>query len=267
VIVYEIFLRWARHSYRGRRKIDTVGGAGRSSQPAARSPQPAARRPQPAAWQDGAVTTATVHLLRHGEVFNPDGILYGRLPGYRLSDLGVAQAKLAAEFLAERDIGYLVSSPMERAQQTAAPLAERLGLDVATDDRLVEAGNALEGRRVAGGKGLFTDVGNWRYFLNPFRPSWGEPYAQIAQRMLPAIRAARDQVRAAGGTEAVCVSHQLPIVIARRAAEGRKLFHDPRNRQCSLASVTTFRFTGDTITGIEYAEPAASLPPGHGAGA
>jgi broad specificity phosphatase PhoE len=213
------------------------------------------------------VSQATVHLLRHGEVFNPDGVLYGRLPGFRLSDLGVAQAKLAAEFLAERSIGYLVASPMERAQQTAAPLAELTGLDVATDDRLIEAANALEGRRVAGGKGLFTDLGNWRYFVNPFRPSWGEPYADIAARMLPAVRTAREALLAAGGTEAICVSHQLPIVIARRAARGQRLFHDPRRRQCSLASVTSFHFDGDEITAIDYAEPAATLPPGHGAGA
>lgn len=218
--------------------------------------------------KDGRVTTTTVHLLRHGEVLNPDRVLYGKLPGFGLSDLGVAQAKLAAEFLAQRNIGYLVSSPLERAQQTAASVADALGLDVALDERLVEAANQLEGRQVAGGKGLFTDVGNWKYFVNPFRPSWGEPYTQIAERVLAAARAARDSAAAAGdGVEAVCVSHQLPIVIARRAAEGRRLFHDPRKRQCSLASVTSLTFDGDDIVGIAYAEPAATLPPGHGAGA
>lgn len=216
------------------------------------------------------MTLTTVHLLRHGEVFNPDRVLYGRLPGFRLSDLGVAQAKLAAEFLAQRDVGYLVSSPLERAQQTAAPLAAALGLAVALDERLLEATNRLEGRQVAGGKGLFTDPGNWKYFINPLRPSWGEPYAQIAARVLAAVRAARDHARDQAGTtgkDVVCVSHQLPIVIARRAAEGRPLFHDPRKRQCSLASVTSLTFDGDDIVEIDYAEPAATLPPGHGAGA
>lgn len=209
-----------------------------------------------------------VHLLRHGEVFNPDRVLYGRLPGFRLSDLGVAQAKLAAEFLAQRDIGYLVSSPLQRAQETAAPIADALGLPIATDDRLIEAANALEGRRVAGGKGLFTDVSNWRYFRNPFRPSWGEPYTQIAARVLAALGSARDRAAAAGdGREAVCVSHQLPIVCARRRAEGQRLFHDPRHRQCGLASITSFTFAGAEVVRIDYAEPAATLPPGHGAGA
>ena len=208
----------------------------------------------------------TVHLLRHGEVYNPDGVLYGRLPGFRLSDLGVAQAELAAEFLAARPIGYLLCSPLERAQQTAAPIAALTGHAVSLDDDLVEAGNRLEGRRVAGGKGLFRDPSNWKYFTNPFKPSWGEPYVEIATRVLHAVDAARAQI-AGTGTEAVCVSHQLPIVIARRKAEGLRLFHDPRKRQCGLASVTSLVFDGDQIVRVDYTEPAASLPSGHGAGA
>jgi broad specificity phosphatase PhoE len=210
----------------------------------------------------GSVTT--VHLLRHGEVYNPEGVLYGRLPGFRLSELGERQAKLAADWLAQRDVGYVVASPLERAQQTAAPLAAATGLEIATDERLIEAANYLEGRRVAGGKGLFKDPTNWKYFRNPLRPSWGEPYTEIAERVLAAVRVARD---AAGSRNAVCISHQLPVVCARRSAEGQRLFHDPRKRQCGLASVTSFTFDGDVIVSVDYAEPAAALPSGHGAGA
>ncbi|MDP9092924.1 MAG: histidine phosphatase family protein [Actinomycetota bacterium] len=212
-----------------------------------------------------------VHLLRHGEVYNPERVLYGRLPGFGLSDLGIAQAKLAADFLTKRRIGHLACSPLERARQTALPLQQALGLPIATDERLIEAANALEGRPVAGGKGLLSDPANWKYLVNPLRPSWGEPYVEIATRVLAAARTARDAAIAAGeGMEAVCVTHQLPIVIARRAAEGQHLFHDPRRRQCGLASVTSFTFDGDAdddIVHIEYHEPAATLPPGHGAGA
>ena len=208
----------------------------------------------------------TVHLLRHGEVYNPDGVLYGRLPGFRLSDLGIAQAGLAAKFLAQREIGYLVASPLERAQQTATPIAELTGLGIATDDDLIEAANFLEGRNVAGGKGLFRDPSNWKYFRNPVRPSWGESYTEIAARVLRAASAARAQV-AGTGKDAVCVSHQLPIVAARRSAEGLRLFHDPRKRQCNLASITSLTFDGETVVRVDYSEPAATLPPGHGAGA
>jgi broad specificity phosphatase PhoE len=207
---------------------------------------------------------STVHLLRHGEVYNPDHVLYGRLPGFRLSELGERQALVAAEWLAQLDIGHLVSSPLERAQQTAEPIAEKFGLDVEIDDRLIEADNHLQGRNVAGGKGLFTDPSNWKYFRNPFRPSWGEPYAEIADRVLAAARAADKQ---ADGRDAVCVTHQLPVVCARRRAKGQRLFHDPRRRECALASVTSFTFAGDAIVRVSYHEPAAALPSGEGAGA
>ena len=203
-----------------------------------------------------------VHLVRHGEVYNPDRVLYGRLPGFHLSELGIEQAKKTAAFLADRDIGYLVSSPLERAQQTAQPLAAELGLPINTDERLIEADNHLQGKQVAGGRGLFTDLSNWKYFRNPLRPSWGEPYAEIAERVIAAARAARD---AADGDEAVCVSHQLPIWVGRRQVEGQRLFHDPRKRQCALASVTSFTFIDDVVVRVDYAEPAGATGVGAGA--
>jgi broad specificity phosphatase PhoE len=210
----------------------------------------------------------TVHLMRHGQVHNPDGVLYGRLPGFRLSELGRRQARAGADWFAGRPIAYLVCSPLERARQTAAPIAEATGTQLTIDDRLIEAGSKLEGRRSASGKHLLGDLANWRYFGNPLRPSWGEPYRQIADRVLAAAHDARDAAAAAGtdGAEALCVSHQLPIVAARRAAEGRWLFHDPRRRKCALASVTSFSFAGETIVPVDYAEPAAELATGHGAG-
>jgi broad specificity phosphatase PhoE len=195
----------------------------------------------------------TVHFLRHGEVFNPDKILYGRLPGFRLSVAGEQMAERAAGYLNGCDVRYLVSSPLERAQQTAAPLAAAFGVPVATDDRLTEATNVFQGKRVTGTDGVLAKPSSWRYYRNPFRPSWGEPYLQVAQRMLAAALTARD--RAEGG-EAVCVSHQLPIVCLRRYVEGRRLWHDPRKRQCSLASLTSFTFVGEDVVSVGYAEPA-----------
>jgi broad specificity phosphatase PhoE len=197
-----------------------------------------------------------VHVLRHGEVFNPEKVLYGRLPGYRLSELGVQMAKAAAESLAGRDITYLVASPLERAQQTAAPFAEQLGLPIAVDDRLIESANFFEGKRVGAGDGALRDPRNWWVLRDPVTPSWGEPYTVIAARMYQALLAARE---AAEGHEAVCVSHQLPIWTLRRHVEKKRLWHDPRRRECSLASLTTFHFEDTKIVGIGYAEPAAHL--------
>ena len=212
--------------------------------------------------------TTTVHVIRHGEVYNPDHLLYGRLPGFRLSLRGLEQAKLTAKHLADRKIGVVVSSPLERARQTAAPLAAEHSVDVRTDERLIEAANKLEGKAVAGGRNLLTDPTNWRYFTNPLKPSWGEPYQEIADRMLDAVRDVRDQARRLGpDIEAACVSHQLPIVSLRRFLEGRRLFHDPRKRQCALASVTSFTFDGDVVVRIDYAEPAGATPKGYIGGA
>jgi broad specificity phosphatase PhoE len=199
-----------------------------------------------------------VHLLRHGEVYNPQGILYGRLPGFRLSDAGEGMAKRAAQWFLDRDVTHLVSSPLERAQQTAAPIAEELSLPVAVDERLIEAGNAFEGTKFGVGDGALKRPANWWKLRNPFRPSWGEPYVQIAARMLLAVEAARDAAR---GHEAVCVSHQLPIWTLRLHLEGRRYVHDPRRRECGLASVTSVVYDGDRFAGLSYAQPAGATDP------
>jgi broad specificity phosphatase PhoE len=192
-----------------------------------------------------------VHLLRHGEVHNPQKLLYGRLPGYRLSELGQRMAKAAAITLAPHDITHVFSSPLERALQTAGPIAEQFGLPVEVDPNLIESGNRLEGRNV---RLAMRDPRTWRWFWNPWRPSWGESYASVRARMLLALEAAR---RAAKGHEAVCVSHQLPIWTLRRALEGRRLWHDPRKRECALASLTSFHFDGEALTKITYSLPAS----------
>jgi broad specificity phosphatase PhoE len=164
-------------------------------------------------------------------------------------------AKAAAGFLAGRDVAVLLSSPMERALETAAPLAAQFGLQARVDERLIEPWNHFEGTTFGVGDGALSKPSHWRYLLNPFRPSWGEPYASVAARMRAAMA---DAARAARGREAVCVSHQLPIWVARRAAEGRHLWHHPGHRQCALASVTSFTYHGDTISGVSYAEPAGA---------
>jgi broad specificity phosphatase PhoE len=196
--------------------------------------------------------TTVVHLVRHGEVANPGGVLYGRIPGFALSENGKLMAKAAADFLARRDVTVLRSSPLERAQQTAEPIAAQLGLQVEVDERLVESWNLFEGQRVSVA-GLFRSPSHLLWLRNPFRPSWGEPYQQVAARVLAAAAAA---AAAAGGHEAVCVSHQLPIWVTRRSAEGRRLWHDPRRRQCALGSVTSLKFVGGVVTSVSYAEPS-----------
>jgi broad specificity phosphatase PhoE len=197
--------------------------------------------------------TTIVHLLRHGEVDNPHGIIYGRLPGYHLSAHGRAMADAAADYFAGRAVVALFCSPLERAQETARPVAERLGLPIVTDDRLIESWNHFEGQRFGVGDGSLRHPVHWPYLANPFRPSWGEPYRQVAARVQAAVETARE---AAAGREAVCVTHQLPIWVTRRAAEGHRLWHNPAMRECALGSVTSFTYFGDQLTGVSYTVPA-----------
>jgi broad specificity phosphatase PhoE len=201
-------------------------------------------------------TTAIVHLVRHGEVDNPNQVLYGRVAGYHLSEAGQAMAKAAAEYLAGRQIALLRSSPLERAVQTAEPIATELGLQTEIDERLIEPWNYFEGMRFGVGDGALLHFRHWYAMRNPFRPSWGEPYKDIATRMLAAVT---DAARTAAGREAVCVSHQLPIWVTRLSIEGRHRWHDPRRRQCALGSVTSVFFAGDRPTGVQYATPSGSV--------
>ena len=205
------------------------------------------------------MTTTTVHLLRHGEVHNPGGVLYGRLDGFGLSDRGRAMAERLAGHLADgHDVVHVVASPLRRAQETAGPIAAALGLTVEADVRVIEAANHFEGMTFGVGDGSLRRPRHWRFLWNPFRPSWGEPYREQVARMLAAIADAR---LAAEGHEAVVVSHQLPIWVTRQALEGRRLWHDPRRRECSLASLTSITWSGEDVT-VGYTEPAADLLPG-----
>ncbi len=196
-----------------------------------------------------------MHLVRHGEVANPDGILYGRIPGFRLSEDGQLMAKAAADFMVGRDVTVLRSSPLERALQTAEPIAAQVGLPIDTDDRLIEPWNHFEGMNVGVGDGALRKPRHWIYLRNPFRPSWGEPFVQVAARVLAA---AADAAQAARGHEAICVSHQLPIWVARRSVDGKHLWHDPRRRQCALGSVTSLTFDGGRFVAVCYFEPSGS---------
>jgi len=203
------------------------------------------------------VSTTLVHFVRHGEVHNPEKVLYGRLPGYQLSAAGQAMADVAAQALRGHDVVTVLSSPLERAQQTAVPIAAQFGLAVRLDDRLLEAQNVFQGLQVDAR--VLRRPEHWRHLRNPFAPSWGERYPLLAARMMAVAEDARDAAR---GHEAVCVSHQLPIYTLRRFLEGRRLWHYPTRRECALASITTVEWADDRLVGVSYRDPAAHLVTG-----
>jgi broad specificity phosphatase PhoE len=201
----------------------------------------------------------TVHVVRHGEVENPQKILYGRQRGWFLSERGLQMAQVLGEWSKPLNIGAVHASPLERAQQTAQPMAKAHGLVIRTDERLIEAANVFEGKPFGVGDGVLRRPSAWPKLWNPWRPSWGEPYVDQVNRMLAAIFDARE---AASGKDAIVVSHQLPIWILRSAIEGRRFLHDPRKRICTLASVTSLHFDeAGMISSLSYSEPAKHLLP------
>jgi broad specificity phosphatase PhoE len=204
------------------------------------------------------VVASQVHLVRHGEVHNPSGILYGRLPGFRLSELGIRMATAAADDLVARDrrVTALAASPLQRTQESAAPIAAAFNLVVRTDARLIEPSNHFEGTVMS--TALRNPI-NWPWLINPIRPSWGEAYRSIATRMREAVDAAFDSV---DDGDAVLVSHQLPIWTLHLALAGERFMHDPRKRRCALSSITTFERRNGEMVEVGYVDPAAALNAG-----
>jgi broad specificity phosphatase PhoE len=208
------------------------------------------------------VPASLIHLVRHGEVFNPDHVLYGRIPGFGLSELGTKMAEASAASKVGRPITRLYASPLQRAQESAQPWSRTFGLDIQTDERLIEPWNRFEGKSFEFGPQILKHPLSWRLVLNPFRPSWGEPYVSIAARMLAAVDAAWS---ATDEGEVVLVSHQLPIWMVHRALAGEGFFHDPRKRRCTLSSITTLALREGRRSGqskfveVDYQDPAREL--------
>lgn len=196
-----------------------------------------------------------IHLVRHGEVFNPDHVLYGRIPGFGLSDLGKRMAQAAADSKVGHPITRLYASPLQRAQESAAPWSKAFGLPIITEDRIIEPWNDFEGTAGFGARTL-RQPSSWKMLRNPFKPSWGEPFTEIATRMMAAIE---DAWAATAEGEVALVSHQLPIWMVHRHLAGERLFHDPRKRRCALSSITTLTRAGDRFVEVDYQDPAKDL--------
>jgi broad specificity phosphatase PhoE len=188
-------------------------------------------------------------------VENPRRVLYGRLPGYHLSARGQAQAELLAGHFAGSGLAAVLASPLERAQQTAAPIAAAHGLEVRTDLRLIENSTIFEGAAGNLAWYILRHPKLWWKLRDLRAPSWGERNVDMVERVHAVVDAAREEF---AGRQLVLVSHQGPIWVARLAFERRRLSHWPGRRRCTLASVTTLTFDGDQLTGVGYAEPAAA---------
>ena len=199
-----------------------------------------------------AEITGTIHLVRHGDVENPKAVLYGRLPGFHLSELGRRQAEEAGERLAEANVTSLWTSPLERARETAETIARHHDAPIVTDDRLLESDTRFEGIKRSPMTFLM-DPRNWWKMRNPLKPSWGETFAQIGERMLSVIAEASST--AAGG-ETVLVAHQTPVVVARNAMSGKWGPPWLGGARCATGSITTMVMEEGRLVSASYFVPS-----------
>lgn len=191
--------------------------------------------------------TTLVHLVRHAEVQNPDNIWYGRLEGFPLSERGFRQAAAVGEWFSSRDLVAVYSSPLQRALQTAEAIAHHHDLEVTEEPDIIESMTRLEGK--PGDLRLFRNPLRIFYFLNPFRPTWGEKFSNTRTRMVRAIEKMRANHPEA---EVAAVSHMTPIQIARLAFEKDPTSPWRQRVPAGRASVTTLVFEDEGFVEARY---------------
>ena len=216
--------------------------------------------------------STTIHFIRHGKVENPDHLLYERLPGFHLSDLGRRMARAAADYAAAdpqlSSVVAVYSSPLDRTRETAGIIIGALNkvrvergeqpLELQTDNRIIEAGNEFRGKRIGYGEGALWRNGNWHLVRNLWKPSWGESYQHIAARVGDF---AQEKVREYAGKQIIAVSHESPIWSYRHLLETGHPEHNMVLRHTALASVTSITYDSETgkMLSISYADPAKDV--------
>jgi broad specificity phosphatase PhoE len=208
----------------------------------------------------GALTT--IYFVRHGHVHNPDQVLYGRLPGFSLSDEGRHQAEATAEFLKNKPIAAIFSSPQERAQETAQIiLACHNGLQCQIDPLLSEVHTVFEGRPISEVAARSWDVYTQ---VEPLREGPSEILGRL-QRFMDIVRCQYGQ------RHVVAVTHGDPIAFLIVWAKGKPV--TPEYKQAltrwglpddypALASITTCVFQNKAsgeIPAIDYLNPGRDL--------
>lgn len=225
----------------------------------------------------------TIHFVRHGEVDNPNHVLYERLSGFHLSARGVRMAQATAKYIATvpqmRGITAIYSSPLERTRETAREIenalrniadsaylkahcdedsAQSQESDIILDKRLIEAGNNFRGKRIGYGEGALWKNNNWKLVANLWKPSWGESYRSIATRVGDFVR---EQVRKHPGEQIVAVTHESPIWSYRHLLETGHAEHNILLRHTALASITSITYDCETlrVLSITYVDPAGRV--------
>lgn len=196
----------------------------------------------------------TIHFVRHGYVHNPSAILYGRLPNFRLSAEGQAQAQAAATFLGEKNIAAIYSSPMLRARQTAQIIAKAhptLSV-VRISDNINEIYTSFEGRPLQELEAI-----NWEFYDGVQAPY--ESPADIFARIMGFVGKVQERHR---GQELIAVSHGDICVFAtawaKKVAVSGKFKREMAldNGYPATASITSISFEDvEHVTSFSYTIP------------
>ena len=180
--------------------------------------------------------------MRHGEVHNPHGVVYAGLPGFSLSELGRSQAAAAADHLADSGATVLITSPLDRARETARFIAARLGLEPVIDDGLTEWRLSTRWAGTAWSDLDQTFPGELSvYAANPAElPFSPESLTELATRTEQAIH----RLESRDGEVAIAVSHQDPIQALRRSLLGLGFANFHTDKPTHAAVVTLERRQG-----------------------
>ncbi len=203
----------------------------------------------------------TIHLVRHAEVDNPKGLVYASLPGFPLSPLGRRQAAETADMLAGKSPLAVVTSPLDRAVETASAIADAAGTSISIDERLTEWALA---ERWAGAAwddlpAIFPGEVE-AYLAQPTRLDFSsESIESVATRVIESVR---DHTSSAGRGDVVFVSHQDPVQATRLSLTGRPL-EDLHVDKPGHGSIVSLARRDHAWAEIEKREPAQgpSFPP------
>ena len=186
----------------------------------------------------------TVYLVRHGEVHNPQRVIYGRIPGFQLSEKGRKQAHALGKHLSDKKLTAIYASPLERTHETATYIHKHHNhLSITHDERIIECYTPLEGEKIE-----IVEKSNWNFYAPEFIKKGGESLEDIWSRMSVFLE---EKVKLHAGEEIAVVSHGDPIMITASQHTGKPLIVESiRGEYVETAKGYQIEFDGTNVTTV-----------------
>jgi len=184
------------------------------------------------------LVSTTIYFVRHGSAENPENIVYGRMPGFHLSESGKKNAAKLADYFADKPIKAIYTSPLERNFETANIIASSLskGVPVSHLYELIEV-DAIGWQGLAWDETFKNDTYE-RFISNASAPVPGENLSQIAKRM---VGVTIELAKKHAGEEIICVSHEFPILVLKLKLQNKRL-ETMRNLDLPTGGIVKFVF-------------------------